>query len=218
LAYGFDLFTKEPDTVVSVDIYWPQFGNNTSQTVILKMWNSSGGLPSGEIYRQTITVNRTSGNQFTTYKLTDSVGVKGRFFIGWEQTADVVVPAGLDKNTNSGEEIYFNITGTWEQNQNVLGSLMIRPTFGNGRASVITSVAEEQRAILFPNPNQGEFYIPASAENITITSMLGNSTEFKTERITENIRVILSERTPGIILVRWHEKGKLFTAKALVFN
>lgn len=218
LAYGFDMFTKAPDTVASVDIYFPQFGDPNNPNLILKLWNSNAGIPNTELYRQTIPVKRTSGNRFTRYNLDEPVGVKGRFFIGWEQSASYVIPAGLDKNTSSGEEIYFNTTGTWEQNQTVTGSLMIRPVFGKGAASVVTAIRKEEKSNIFPNPNQGEFYIPSGAQNINITNILGIAREFSTEQEHENKRVILDDKTPGIILVRWQMNGKMYSAKALVRN
>lgn len=217
LAYAFDMFTQNPDTIVSVQIHFPEFGDNTNQTLTLKLWNAVDTLPGTEIYRQTITVTRTADNKFTTYDLVEGIGVKGRFFVGWEHPSSVIIPVGLDKNTESRSQIYFNITGSWEQNQNVHGSLMIRPVFGKGKAAPITGV-ETKQIHLYPNPNSGEFYLPASAENILITNMLGSSVSFSIEETVENKRVSLNDRTPGLIIVRWAQDNKLSTARVLVRN
>jgi hypothetical protein len=216
LAYGFDLFTKEADTIQYVDIYFPEFGDNTSQTVILKFWKSVAGVPAAEIYRQTISVGRTQDNKFTRYQLVEPVGVKGRFFIGWEQTASLIVPVGLDKNTNSGDQIYFNITGNWEQNQNVTGSLMIRPVIGRGKASVINGIEKAERFSIFPNPNNGEFYLPLKATHISIYNVLGVPISFSVDQATENQRVTVNAN--GVLIVKWAINGKYYSTRALVRN
>ncbi len=220
LAYGFDMFTKKPDTVVAVDIYFPQFGDNTNRTVVLKIWNDTDGLPNTELHRETITVQRTTANQFTNYVLSKPVGVRNRFYLGWDHTSVGVIPAGLDQNTNSSEEMFFNTTGSWEQNQNVIGSLMIRPIFGkgDGRGSVVTEVEQAIKPSVYPNPNAGEFNMPTTAENIFITTMLGESKIFTVEHTLENKRISLQDRTSGMIVVRWLENGKPKAVKVLVRN
>lgn len=216
LAYGFDMFTKKIDTIQFVDIYFPEFGDNSNQTLILKLWSSGNLRPKTELYRQTITVNRKSGQRFFRYELTEPVGVQGRFFIGWEHPATVAIPVGLDTNTDSGGEIYVSTNGTWEQNQNVNGSLMIRPVFGKGRASVIDGTEPEQRYQIFPNPNEGEFYLPRWSENISIVSLLGIPQGFTDEGTIENKRIKLVDQTAGVFIVRWTENGKPKYAKAIV--
>ena len=217
LAYLFDMFTKSRDTLVAVDIYFPEFGDNANRTVILKIWNNSSGLPGSIIHRQTLTVNRTRGNKLIHYKLSEPIGVRGKFFIGWEQTADVVVPVGLDKNTNSGEAMYYNMTGTWEQNKTLIGSLMIHPIFGkgSGQGSEQTGIADN-KSILFPNPNQGEFFLPNGADHISITNMMGAPKAFELEQKMEAQRIGLVDRMPGLVIVRWQEKGKIHSARVLI--
>jgi hypothetical protein len=219
LAYRFDMFTKEPDTLVAVDIYFPEFGDNAARTVILKIWNTTNsGQPGAILHRQTITVKRTQNNVFSRYELNEPIGVKGKFFIGWEQTADVVVPVGLDQNTESTGEIYFDVSNTWEQNQTVIGSLMIHPVFGKGPASDTTGLTEERKRGIYPNPNQGEFHLPLSAENISVVTMQGLAREFTTEQTTNSKLVIVKDQSPGLLIVRWQDSGNSYYAKVLIRN
>ena len=218
LAYGFPMFTKKPDTLVAVDIYFPEFGDNENRTVILKIWSSGNdGTPKNEIYRGTITVKRTPFNTFTRYNLTEPVGVRNKFFIGWEQTATRVVPAGLDKNNDSGADIYANISGVWEQNQNVHGSLMVHPIFGKGVATVISGV-DVAISKVYPNPTSGEFYIPGAAENISVCDMLGASQPFESIQEENRTKISVSSQVSQLLLVRWRSKGKFHSARVVIRN
>ena len=218
MAYKFDMFTNDPDTIVAVDIYWPQFGDNSNQTVILKIWNDNQSKPSSQLYRQTITVQRTTSNHFTRYDLAEPVIVKNKFYIGWEQVAATNVPVGYDKNNNSGDKILFNITGTWSQDTNLSGSLMIHPIFGVGDPNIVTSIDKKKVFEIYPNPNQGQFYIPQKAENISISSMLGSFVEFNSERTSENHVVTIQYPQPGLYIIRFTVDRSLESAKVWVRN
>lgn len=218
LAYGFPMFTKEPDTLVAADIYFPEFGDNSSQTVILKVWSSTNnGVPLSELYRQTLTVQRTAYNTFTRYNFSEPIGVRNKFFIGWEQTETVVVPVGLDKSTDSGADIYSNISGTWEQNITVQGSLMIHPIFGKGVASVING-AEDIAQNIYPNPTQNEFYIPSKAESISICNVLGINLLFEAEQKENRTKVRLNDQANQLLIVRWLANGKFYSARVIIRN
>lgn len=216
MAYKFNMYTKAPDTVVAVDIYFPQFGNSSSQSVILKFWNSTLDQPTTEIHSETIAIQRSISNRFIRYVLSEPVGVRKSFFVGWEQTATVIVPVGLDKNNDSGDKIFANISGTWEQNQNVRGSLMIRPVFGKGNASVVTGLEKSKSAEVYPNPNNGQFNIPMDADNILIASMMGNFIEFECSKGVDNQVIRLSNPIPGIYVIRYRHHGMLNSTKVWV--
>jgi hypothetical protein len=218
LAYGFPMFSKAPDTLVAADIYFPEFGDNSNQTVILKVWSSTNdGIPLSELYRQTITVQRTAYNTFTRYNFTEPIGVRNKFFIGWEQTASVVIPVGLDKNTDSGGDIYSNISGTWEQNITVHGSLMIHPVFGKGVASVING-ADEVTQTIYPNPAHSEFYIAGKAENISICTVLGAHILFDSEQEENRTKIMLGDPATQLLVVRWRANGKFYSARVSIRN
>lgn len=218
MAYQFDMYTKASDTIVAVYLYWPQFGDNSNQTVILKIWNDIQGKPSSILYGQTLTVQRTQYNTFTRYNLSEPVAVKNRFYVGWEQTGATVVPVGYDKNNNSGDKIFVNITGTWEQDPNLTGSLMIRPVFGKGDGVIISGVEKPKVADIYPNPNQGRFSIPLDAENISLFNMMGSPIEFFAEKTTDSQVVTIAYPQPGIYIIRLTLDKKQETARIWVSN
>jgi hypothetical protein len=219
LAYGFPMFTKETDTLVGVKIYFPEFGDNSSQTMILKIWSAADdGSPLAELYRGTIPVKRTSFNTFTHYDLTEPILVKHKFFIGWEHTANIAVPAGLDKNTDSGAEIYSDTKGYWEQNLTIEGSLMIHPVFGYGGDIDVVSGIETKAHTIYPNPAQNQFYIPGVAESISICNVLGTNLLFDAELEENRTKITLGVQANQLVLVRWHENGKFYSSRVIIRN
>ena len=217
MAYLFDMFIKEPDTVVAVDIHFPEFGDNTAQTLILKLWQPDNDtLPDFELHRQTIEVTRKTGNTFVRYTLSEPVGVQGRFFIGWEQKENINIPVGLDKNTNSGSKIFTNLSDPpWVKNQIVNGSLMIHPIFGKGSGEVISGV-NEKAASLYPNPSNGEFYLPESANEITVFNSLGEPVQMLIHEEKNTRRVSLLTSSGGLFIVRWREGSTAKTSRLIV--
>jgi hypothetical protein len=217
MAYWFPMFTKDTATVVAVKLHFPQFGDAQNRTVVLKLWStSSDGKPQTELTQQTITVQRSTYNEFITVPLEPKVKVQGSFFIGWQQTANTLVPVGLDKNTDSGDDIYFNIAGTWEQNQNVRGSLMIRPVFGEGDPGGTTGLEPLAAATLYPNPSSGKFTIPVKTNDIQILNAFGVTQNFQAESTETQTQITLTELTSGLYLVRWRYNGNLYTSRILL--
>ncbi|HNP08872.1 MAG TPA: T9SS type A sorting domain-containing protein, partial [Cyclobacteriaceae bacterium] len=110
---------------------------------------------------------------------------------------------GLDKNTNSGDKIFFNINGTWEPNVNVVGSLMIRPIFGKGDG-IITGVEDQpsQTIRFYPNPNKGIFTVPASVKELFIYDVGGRKVNFLVEEQVDGKRIQLLNAARGIYILR----------------
>lgn len=218
VAYGFSMLTKEQDTLIKIKIYFPMYVTAANRTVILKVWNANeDGKPGDELYQQTFPVQQKAFNEFVIHELAPAVIVKGKFFIGWQQTSTGVVPVGLDKNNDSGDEIFFKLTDTWTQNQNVDGSLMIRPIFGQGDVSVPTGLAE-QMPPLYPNPSLGDFYISGKAQNIFITNMLGAEQRYQASAEESRTKVTMQGPASGLYLIRWQQNGNVHASRLLFLN
>ncbi|PGH37483.1 MAG: hypothetical protein CRN43_20915, partial [Candidatus Nephrothrix sp. EaCA] len=101
---------------------------------------------------------RSAHNKFAAFKLDQAIVAEKVFYVGWKQTYAVTVPVGLDKNSNSGDKIFVNANGVWEQNASLQGSLMIRPRFG--KASSVVASAEEEASGLYPQPVRENFFLP----------------------------------------------------------
>jgi hypothetical protein len=209
LAYGFDLLYPQPDTVVAVDLYFPEFGDQSNQNLVLKIWNGGPGGPVAQLHQQNLQVIRSTGNSFIRYRLTEPVIVENKFFVGWKQNSSAVIPVGLDKNNDSGSEMYFNVTGTWEQNSIVTGSLMIRPVFGSGNGTVINNAADETKPLIFPNPSAGQLYFPGNTTQIKIFDAAGRAIQFSEFEAGGKKIIEVTRPATGYYIVQWMDSGKI---------
>ena len=216
LGYGFDLLYPTPDTVVAVDLYFPQFGDQSNQTLILKLWSGGEEGPIAQLHQQSIQVIRTGNNEFIRYQLTEPVIVYRRFFVGWKQNSAAVIPVGFDKDTDSGDQIYYNVTGSWEQNTLLSGSLMIRPVFGSGQGVVINKLEDQNSAQVFPNPSNGKFRMPAGAQIVSVYDVMGRPVPITTQKEEQSLLVHMPEATNGIYLIRWFRNGIKYSARVFI--
>src|SRR6185369_6106138 len=108
-----------------------------------------------------------------------------RFFVGWKQNTTAAIGVGFDKNSDSGDKIFYNIFGTWVQSTDLHDSLMIRPVFGNKDLEIHTGVEEEKPVFAYPNPNRGVFYLPASSQAVQLMDVAGRRISFVEENSLE---------------------------------
>lgn len=203
VAYRFDIVDDEPDTLVSVDIYFPFVGNTTATQIDLIVLNDLEDSPSSLLHLQRINIERTGNNAFTTYVFREAVGVRSTFYIGWRQSTDDRVDVGLDKNSQSGNRIFFNLGNTWQQNTSVSGSLMIRPRIGKGTGP-ITSVEKpsSNKIEIWPNPSTGIFNIRGNYDAIQLMDAMGRPIHFLTNKHIDYSTIDISHQPAGLYLIK----------------
>lgn len=215
-AYLFRMRTTEPDTIVAVDIFFPRFGDETSQIILLRILGDLTGSEQSILHEENIQVNRSQMDTLWRYTLNvNTVGVQDTFYVGWKQSSAAVIPVGFDKNSNSGDKMYFNVNGTWEQNLTEKGSMMIHPVFGKG--GLVTGLPEAGQVIhAFPNPNPGVFYLSGEPDYLEIYDLTGKSVSFSKEITDHRTRIEMSNAYPGIYLLKTYDKRRFTTQKILV--
>lgn len=204
LAYEFNMKTTESDSIIAIDIYFPKYGDDTNQYIQLFIASS---LPANENqynFKQTYAVQRTTRNQFVRFKIPGAVAVKDKFYIGWQLNSEVVIPVGLDRNSDSGSKIYSKVLGSanWEQNTTVYGSIMMRPVFGKP-ATVISGVEPSAVVRPYPNPNSGFFYLPTEADRIQLFNLSGQSIDFVETQLIDKKQISILSPITGLYLVRY---------------
>jgi hypothetical protein len=216
LMYKFDMKTTEPETIGAVQMYFPRFGDETSQVIQLQILKDLEGTLGSTLYAETVPVQRSEQDKFSApIPLNRFVTVSGSFYVGWKQNTATVIPVGLDKNTDSGDNIYFNTNGVWEQNTNVRGSLMIRPIFGKGGPNV--GLEEEMFGSKpYPNPNKGNFFLPGAAESIKIFDGTGRDIAFAEERSGNEKSIQLQSAGTGLYIVHYFMNGAKRSEKIIV--
>ncbi|HCM75121.1 MAG TPA: hypothetical protein DIS90_01970 [Cytophagales bacterium] len=205
LAYYFDMKTSNPDTLVALDLYFPKFDTDETNTIEIQILKNLTGDPGASLHREIVSVQQNSKNNFWRLPLSRLVGVKDEFYVGWKQSSSTVLAVGLDKNTDSGDKIFFNINGAWEQNVNLKGSLMIRPVFGKGDGVITGLPSEEKNDIAFyPNPSRGQFTVAGKVKAIRIYDITGRLVNYTSEPTQEGQLIQLINAAPGLYILQLH--------------
>jgi hypothetical protein len=215
IMYRFEMKTTEPDTLVGVRIYFPRFGDESSQLIQLQVFKDLEGTGASTLHQEPVTLQRSDDNQFVNYRFNRFVGVQGVFYVGWKQSTSAAISVGLDKNSNSSNKIFFNIGSEWRQDSNVTGSLMIRPVFGKG--GVIVGLPENDSVKrIYPNPTNGVIFLSPLATQIKIIDLTGREINFHSEESAEFQRVDLGAAPAGIYVVRYRTNEFIRTEKVIL--
>ena len=218
LAFKFNLKSSQSETLTYVDIYFPEFGDNTNQSLKLQIRSDLTDPTSTILYEQNINVKRTTQSKFVRYTLSPSVVVTGAFYIGWKQLSSASIPVGLDKNTDNGDKIYYNTNGTWIQNVTVKGSMMVRAGFGKEAApDPITGVeTKSTHSPIYPNPSSGTCFLPAEAENVFALDFTGRKLETDVQQLNDKKSLRFLSPVSGLVIVRYSLNGKPQVEKIMV--
>lgn len=221
-AVAFDLpfdetFTQ--DTLVAFDVYFPPHGIRSNQIVDFTIYRDNDGVPGAVLLSvPSRRVNNVGLNTFQRFKFIPAVLVtQPRFYIGWKAPVEGLTLIGLDMSSDTGDRMFVNTTGTWQQNQLVRGSLMIRPVFGSGEIGDNVGVEDPPRASVYPNPSRGRFVIEGTADDIQIFSATGNQASFRAERATDITTVELIQ-PPGLYILRYRQGSFIRTEKIVILG
>ncbi len=150
-----------PDTIQAIQVHFGRLqGNQTGLLFSFLIWKKLN--PETIIYEQDfnkpIYVDSTNG--FATYILDSGILVSDTFYIGWMQSQQDMIYVGFDRNTNSKQNLFYNIGAQW-QNSMFDGSLMIRPMLGK-REDFNVGILNQRSPndiTVFPNPANNYIYI-----------------------------------------------------------
>lgn len=220
---------SKTDVISGAYVYFnPVVDNATNKVFRLTIWNESGGEPGGIIYQTTTNFSPKYNHVIDGfYKLdldTQLTLSPGNFFIGWVQSTANELNIGLDKRTDNGSKLYYNIGSGWNQSI-IFGSLMLHPVFGaceklyigveRNNLNVNTSLQ------VYPNPassllqiNTTEQYI-ATIEMYDLTGKLVSSIKQSTK-----LPIDISALDEGIYLLRVETKtgGNFTSTKVMVMR
>jgi hypothetical protein len=212
LAYKYELLGVEEENITYLEMYFPRFGDESSQVLELRIWNDLNENP---VYTEIATLQRSEDNVTWVKRLTQPVKVGPTFYVGWKQSVAAVIAVGLDKNTGTGNLMYYNTDGNWVQNELIHGSLMMRPVFGDLVADT-TGIEEVRDLAIYPNPSSGTIYFNGVGEMISVHDMTGRSIPFDAETTTEETKLAILNASRGIYIIRAHIAGQVRTAKVMI--
>jgi len=214
-AYLFEMIIPT-DTLVGFDIYFPSFGIVGTVTTDFYVYADDNGVPGVVLYtlasRQVL--NRGL-NIFQRFAIGEPFVVTDKFYIGWKAPVGSVLTIGLDYNNDSGDKMFFNTTGTWEQNTDVTGSLMIRPVFGNNGTT--NGVEDPTRNVaVYPNPNTGSFYVTGGVDRVELMNITGQPVSFHTDSTDDGLLLSTEHAAPGLYILKIYKNNISSTRKLII--
>ena len=167
LAVHFDAY--EADSLLGLYIHFvPSVVDVSNKLFYLTVWEDNNGIPGNILYedeafspRQPTYAN--GRNNYNAYYFNGNikVAVGTSFFIGWRQVDPIRYNAGLDRNIDNSNQIFYSVDfgGSWE-NPPFLGSPMLRPIFStalDGELGVETTSSASY--LTYPNPTTGMIFV-----------------------------------------------------------
>ncbi len=213
VAYEFELDVANgvtQDTLIGFDIYFPPYSVTTSQRVDYFIYHedtdpAKAGLPGAQWLRiASRPVQRKGANVFQRIEFLPALLIdEKKFYIGWQAPPGAKVMVGLDVSNDTGDKIFVNTNGFWYLNEDVVGSLMLRPVFGSGIVDASVGVEEEELIGIYPNPSNGQFYVEGDARDLRIFSLTGESISFRTADADNRTEVSIDNPRPGVYVLRY---------------
>ncbi|HEX8041780.1 MAG TPA: T9SS type A sorting domain-containing protein, partial [Chryseosolibacter sp.] len=221
VAYRFDIDTSyslKQDTLVGFDIYFPPYAITSNQTVDFFIYHDDNGMPGEQWLRiASRPVRRKGVNEFQRIQFLPALLIdEPVFYIGWKEPVAGEVVVGLDMSNDTGGKIFVNTTGSWYENTDVTGSLMVRPVFGSGIIDTSVGVEEEERSAVYPNPSTGNFYIEGRADDIGVLALTGEAIPFDLQRDDYRTEVRVHSAHPGLYILRYKKDGRVRSRKIVI--
>lgn len=141
-------------------------------------------------------------DEFSFFALDTNLSVADTFYIGFTQFTNDFIHVGLDKSNDSGDEIFYNVAGSWEQNNEVGGSLMIRP-----HLSTAPVVSEEENTVggritAYPNPVADKLYLEGKIDEIMVFDAYGRQINMRVEEYDKGKIINFVGSDKGVYVVR----------------
>jgi hypothetical protein len=213
-AFEYEMVTDDPDTLVGIDLYVPDYGLASNLTVDFFVYRDADGLPGDILYTlPSISIQRKGLNVFQRVRIVEPFLVDKNFHIGWKAPVGGTLKIGLDMSSSHGDKISVNTNGTWVPGD-IDGSLMIRPVFGNGDVNV--GVPETLDAFgVYPNPNSGEFYIHGRYDKLTVLTITGQAVPYAAQPSGDRQKIVLNTAA-GLYILKIQQGNTVATRKIVV--
>ncbi|MEJ7645404.1 MAG: T9SS type A sorting domain-containing protein [Chryseolinea sp.] len=214
-AVQFEMLTSDPDTLIGIDIYVPDYGLTANLTTDFTVYKDNGGVPGEVLYTvPSFSVLAKGPNNFQFIKIGEPFLVDTKFYVGWKAPVGGSLKVGLDYNNNAGDKIFVNTNGTWTSTSDINGSLMIRPVFGIGE--IVLGITEEETVGIFPNPNDGTFVINSTFDVLEIFTTTGRAVSYQLESSDGEHKVRLHQASPGLYILRIQQGNNIRAGKIIV--
>lgn len=197
LALKYELDTSAYLKGVSIN-----FANlsQVGSAVEVMVWNS---LESAPIYTEEIIIpDKSRLEEFAYFPMDTNLVVSDTFFIGFRQFTNDFIYIGLDKSNNSGSEIFYNVTGSWEQNEEVQGSLMMRPHLSINPVVAQNGTEGEVGIKIYPNPVTEKLYLEGKIGEVIVFDSFGRQINIPVDTFEKGKILNFVGNDKGVYVVR----------------
>ena len=172
----------------------------------LMVWQD---LESGPVYKKEVLIpNKEQLSDFSFFALDTNLSVVDTFYVGFTQFSNDFIYVGLDKSNDTGQEVFFNVTGSWQQNQDVQGSLMIRPYLSLVPPKQVTEESGSAGVTAYPNPVVERLFVEGAVGEVKVFDAYGRQIKVPFDSFERGKILNFTGREKGVYVVRAWANGK----------
>lgn len=180
---------------ISINFTNPKQAN---QAIDINIWKD---LEEDPIFtRQDLIAVKEAGQEFLYYSLDTNIRVDGDFYIGFTQFTNDFIHVGLDKVNDTGDKLFYNVVGAWVQNEEVHGSLMIRPHI-SVEAPFEVAIAPEQGIRIYPNPVETQLNLEGRFSEARVFDSFGREIFLERQLYTKGEIINFNGQRPGVYVL-----------------
>ena len=209
LAYAF--YVEQRALLTHIDINFP-FVQQAGEPIELYVWSDLDNQPESILFQDSYSVLRPSAiGELRAYQLETPVFVQDTIYIGFQQATNEFLAVGLDKNNDTGDKMYYNVSGQWRENEFVHGSFLMRPRFDKTIAENFEEgdTGEAADITLYPNPTEGLVFLEGELDQLSVFDNWGKEANYELSKVTNGYTIDLRFNKKGIYLLRLSQGGKV---------
>ncbi|MDO9553247.1 T9SS type A sorting domain-containing protein [Rhodonellum sp.] len=173
--------------------------NQVGRGVDLMVWNDLDEPP--VIVKEILIPESRDIQEFSFFEFDTNVQVNDIFFVGFMQFTNDFIHVGLDKTKDNATEIFYNVSGSWQQNESVTGSLMIRAHL-NPEAPVTEESEAPPKPVAYPNPVEDKLFVEGVFDSIVIYDSFGRILNLASEDFQKGKIINFAGLQKGVYLIK----------------
>ncbi len=189
--------------------------SQANQAIDIVVWDEIDKSPN--LTKESLIPVKVPGQDFIYFSLDTNLRVSGEFHIGFTQFTNDFIHVGLDKINDRADKIFYNVGGGWVQNEEVRGSLLIRPHISLAPPFEESSLPGSGFRI-YPNPVVNRLFIEGKFTELVIFDSFGRQILLPRERSDDGEIVNFEGQRPGIYVVNLFAASGPKSFRILVTN
>ncbi|WP_162340146.1 T9SS type A sorting domain-containing protein [Cyclobacterium salsum] len=179
----------------------------------LMVWDSLENEP---LLREEVLIPEDDGlASFAYFPIDTNILVQDTFYVGFAQYSNDYLHVGLDKSGDTGEKVHFNVLGSWQQNEEVSGNLMIRPHLSQVPVQEISEETDPE-IHLYPNPVVDRLRISGQVTGVAVFDFQGREIKVPQEGDKNGEILNFTGVQKGMYLIKFIQGDHSFTKRIIV--